>query len=358
MTEQQRDDGPAGSRRGSGRERRPTMADVANHLGVSRALVSIVFRGVDGASEATRQRVLEAAAELGYRPDSLAQGLRRNRSRNLGVLFSLRRPFEVELVEHMLPVVKQLGYHLLLGPFTPARSQEVVIDELLRYRCEGLVVVGPALHGRDLEPLAEEVAVVEVGRGVTRGPVAVIRNDDAVGTRQAVDHLVALGHHAIAYIDGGDNPGAEDRRAGYRAAMTDHGLEANIQVVPGGYSEDDGADAAQTLLAGRLPTAVIAANDPCAIGVLDTVLRAGVRVPQDLSVVGYDDSRFARLPGIDLTSVRQDIPKMATLAVKAVIDRVDRPGRKPKDVALRPKLVVRGTTSRPRPEHVPGRGEP
>src|SRR4051794_39520942 len=110
VAEQQKGDAPAGDRRG----RRPTMADVAHHLGVSRALVSIVFRGVEGASDETRRRVLEAAAELGYRPDSLAQGLRRNRSRNLGVLFSLRRPFEVELVEHMYPVARQLGYDLLL----------------------------------------------------------------------------------------------------------------------------------------------------------------------------------------------------------------------------------------------------
>ena len=179
--------------------------------------------GTRQASEATRQRVLEAAAELGYRPDSLAQGLRRNRSRNLGVLFSLRRPFEVELVEHMYPVARQLGYDLLLGPFTPGRGQDAVVDELLGYRCAGLIVVGPELHARDLEPLAKEVAVVEVGRGVTRGPVDVIRNDDAIGTHQAVDHLVALGHRAIAYVDGGANPGAQDRRAGYRAAMTDHG---------------------------------------------------------------------------------------------------------------------------------------
>ncbi|MGD9532072.1 LacI family DNA-binding transcriptional regulator [Pseudonocardia sp.] len=352
MTEQQ-SAGAATNRRGreipAGRERRTTMADVANHVGVSRALVSIVFRGVDGASEATRKRVLEAAAELGYRPDSLAQGLRRNRSRNLGVLFSLRRPFEVELVERMLPVARQLGYDLLLGPFTPTRGQDVVVDELLRYRCAGLVVVGPELHARDLEPLAEEVAVVEVGRGVTRGPVDVIRNDDAIGTRAAVDHLVALGHRAIAYIDGGENPGAVDRRDGYRAAMADHGLTADVRVVPGGYTEDEGAQAARALLADGLPTAVIAANDPCAIGVLDVVLRAGIEVPRDLSVVGYDDSRFSRLPGIDLTSVRQDIPKMARLAVRAVVERLDRPARKPKDVALRPKLVVRGTTAPPRP---------
>jgi DNA-binding LacI/PurR family transcriptional regulator len=324
------------------------MADVAKHLGVSRALVSIVLRGAEGASDATRERVLEAAAELGYRPDSLAQGLRRNRSRNLGVLFSLRRPFEVEFVEHMYPAAAQLGYDLLLGPFTPGRGQDAVVDELLRYRCAGLIVVGPELHGRDLEPLADEVAVAEVGRGVTRGSVDVIRNDDAVGTRQAVEHLVGLGHRAIAYIDGGDNPGAEDRRAGYRAAMADHGLTDDVRVVSGGYNEDDGAAAAGLLLAGPMPTAVIAANDPCAIGVLDTVLRAGVTVPGDLSVIGYDDSRFGRLPGIDLTSVRQDIRKQARLAVKAVVERLDRPTRKPRNVALKPQLIVRGTTAPPR----------
>jgi DNA-binding LacI/PurR family transcriptional regulator len=324
------------------------MADVADHVGVSRALVSIVLRGVEGASDATRQRVLQAATELGYRPDSLAQGLRRNRSRNLGVLFSLRRPFEVELVEHMYPAARELGYELLLGPFTPDRRQDMVVDELLRYRCAGLVVVGPELHAHNLEPLVEEVAVVEVGRGVTRGLVDVIRNDDAVGTRQAVDHLVGLGHRAIAYIDGGENPGAEDRRAGYRAAMADHGLTSDIQVVSGGYNEDDGATAAQTLLGGSLPTAVIAANDLCAIGALDTMLRAGVSVPGDLSVIGYDDSRFGRLPGIDLTSVRQDIRRQARLAVKAVVERLDRPTRKPKNVALKPQLVVRGTTGEPR----------
>jgi DNA-binding LacI/PurR family transcriptional regulator len=190
--------------------------------------------------------------------------------------------------------------------------------------------------------------VVEVGRGVTGGPVDLIRNDDAIGTRQAVDHLVGLGHRAIAYVDGGPNPGADDRRDGYRAAMTDHGLDAEIRIVPGGYTEDEGAAAGEKLLAEPLPTAVIAANDPCAVGILDSVLRAGIAVPGDLSVIGYDDSRFGRLPGIDLTSVRQDIPKMARLAVKAVVDRLDKPDRKPKDTKLRPKLVVRSTTAPPR----------
>jgi len=329
------------------------MADVAKHLGISRALVSIVFRGVEGASDATRERVLKAAAELGYRPDSLAQGLRRHRSRTLGVLFSLRRPFEVEFVERLYPFVRPLGYDVLLGAFTPGRGQDTVVDELLRYRCAGLIVVGPDLHARDLEPLAKEVAVVEVGRGVTHGPVDVVRNDDAVGTRQAVDHLVSLGHRAIAYIDGGDSPGAERRSVGYRTAMTDHGLAGSVRVVTGGYNVDDGAEAARRLLEDGLPTAVIAANDLCAIGVLDTLIRAGVSVPAELSLVGYDDSLFNRIPGVDLTSVRQNIPRMAKTAIKVMVERLEKPDRKPREFKLRPKLVVRGTTAAPPGSVVP-----
>jgi DNA-binding LacI/PurR family transcriptional regulator len=156
---------------------------------------------------------------------------------------------------------------------------------------------------------------------------------------------VSLGHRSIAFVGGGPNPGAEDREAGYRAAMTAHDLAVETRVVPGGYTEDEGAQAAQRILADGLPTAVIASNDLSAIGLLDGMLRAGVRVPQDLSVVGYDDSRFARLPGIDLTSVRQDIPQMAELAVQAVVERLDAPPRSPRDLALAPQLVVRGTTS-------------
>ena len=348
MAEHHRTDQEPTDVRGVIRERRPTMADIARHVGVSRPLVSIVLRGAEGASEATRERVLNAAAELGYRPDSLAQVLRSNRTRHLGVLFALRRPFEVELVEHMFPVVEKLGYHLILGATTPTRRQEAVTEELLRYRCEGLIVVGPELNGHRLEPIAEEVALVEIGRSVTRGPVDVVRNDDALGTHQAVDHLVGLGHRTIAFIHGGANPGATDRQAGYRAAMTGHGLAREIRVVPGGYTEDDGAKAAQRLLADGLPTAVIASNDLSAIGLLDSMLRADVRVPEDLSVVGYDDSRFARLPGIDLTSVRQDIAEMARLAVRSVVERLDLSPREPTDVALPPQLAIRGTTGPPR----------
>lgn len=124
-------------------------------------------------------------------------------------------------------------------------------------------------------------------------------------------------------------------------------MTTTVRVVSGGYTEDEGAEAAKTLLADRPPTAVIAANDLCAIGILDTAFRAGVQVPRQLSVIGYDDSRFGRIPGIELTSVRQDIPRMARQALRAVVDRLDRPAHKPRDVVVRPKLIVRDTTARP-----------
>jgi len=323
---------------------RPTMADIAHHVGVSRPLVSIVLRGVEGASENTRQRVLKAAAELRYRPHTLAQGLRSQRTRHLGVVFSLRRPFEVELVEHMYPVAERLRYHLLLGATTTGRNQDQTVDELLGYRCEGLVVIGPGTPGEHLAAVAREVLLVEVGRAVTQGQNDVVRNDDAAGARQAVDHLVSLGHRRVAFVDGAANPGAEDRRRGYCDGMLSHGLGKEIRVVAGGYTEDDGSASARALLSEGLPTAVIASNDLAAIGLLDTMLRAGVRVPADLSVVGYDDSRFARLPGIDLTSVRQDIPRMAELAVEGLAERLDFARRNPREVSLPPRLVVRGTT--------------
>ncbi|GAB3561984.1 LacI family DNA-binding transcriptional regulator [Amycolatopsis endophytica] len=339
---------PVRKGRASSRGRKPTMSDVAERAGVSRALVSLVFRGKEGASAATRQRVFDAAAEIGYRPDSLARTLRSNRTYHLGVVFDLRRPFEVEFVEHLFPLVRELERHLVLGAVTPDRDHDHVIDELLRYRCEGLIVIGPEPRDRALRAVSAEVAVVEVGRGLTGGNVDVVRSDDADGIRQAVDHLVSLGHRDIAHVDGDDLPAARERRIGYEQAMRAHGLSGHLRVVTGGYTEDDGARAGRELLRDGLPTAVVAAADESAVGLLDVMVRAGVRVPRDLSLVGYNDSRIARLPGIVLTSVRQDIPGMAGFAVQAAVERVEVLDREPRAVALPPRLVVRESTAAPR----------
>jgi DNA-binding LacI/PurR family transcriptional regulator len=176
--------------------------------------------------------------------------------------------------------------------------------------------------------------------------VDVIRNDDSEGLRQAVDHLVALGHRQIAHIDGGRTPGSADRRRGYQEAMRTHGLAAEIRIVPGGPTDEDGAVAAHSLLDDP-PTAVTVFSDHAATGVLDVLRQAGLTVPGDVSVVGYDDSSLARLAHIDLTTVAQDSSTMTTLAVARAVDRIDGVPVEHRECVIPPRLVIRGTTRPP-----------
>jgi DNA-binding LacI/PurR family transcriptional regulator len=187
-----------------------------------------------------------------------------------------------------------------------------------------------------------------VARKVTAEGVDVVRSDDTDGVRQAVEHLVALGHRQIAHVDGGRAPGAAEQRVGYKTAMRRAGLSAQIWVVPGGLTEDAGAEAARRILReAPRTTAVAMFNDRSAIGLLDTVRREGRRVPQDLSVVGYDDSTLARLSHFALTTVRQDTTRLAELAVGRAIARLDGEVVVADELVVPPSLVVRGTTAEP-----------
>lgn len=338
--------------------RRPTMADVAAQVGVSRALVSLVFRDQPGASAATRAKVLEAAAELGYRPDSAARVLARSRSRTLGVVITVRNPFHADLVEGIYPVAEDLGYDIVLSATAPARDVHKAIDALLGHRCEGLILLGPDDVGHEyLARLAAGTPVVVIGRRFPGGGVDSVHSAEARGVRQAVDHLVQLGHTAIAHIDGGTGAGSAERRRAYRAAMRRHGLAHAIDIVPGDQTEESGAKAAQAWLASpaTMPSAVLAGNDRCAFGLLDTVWRAGLEVPGDLSVVGYDDSTLAHLSHIDLTTVHQDPAQQAELAVRCIVDRLDDRRSEVREIVLEPDLVIRGTTGPPQVERRLGR---
>jgi DNA-binding LacI/PurR family transcriptional regulator len=333
----------------SGRLGRPTMRDVAARAGVSQTLVSLVLRDAPGASAQTRERVLRSAAELGYRPDSAAQVLRRTRSRHIGVLFTMRQPFDVDLVEAIYPAAERRGYRVVLGAIGAGRDDRQAVEELLAYRSEALILDGTTVKAAQLARVADQVPVVDIGRRMTGDNVDVVRVADERGARLAVDHLAGLGHHRIVHIDGGSQPAAAERRRGYRRAMRRHGLQHEIQVLPGDYTEESGAAAGRHLLQdGRLPTAVFAANDRCAHGLLDTLIRARIDVPGGLSVVGYDDSDVARLSFVNLTTVRQDAALMAEHAVQAVIERLDHGRTEARDIVLEPSLVVRGTTGPPR----------
>jgi DNA-binding LacI/PurR family transcriptional regulator len=330
------------------------MADVAARAGVSRTLVSFILDGKPGASEATRQRVLAIAQEIGYRHDSAARLLALGRSRTLGVLTDVRQLFQSELVTGIYPAAETLGYEVLLSANLADRDESVPIDALLSHRCGSLILLGPGSDIGYLRTLAGRLPVVVVGRRLpsSEEPVnlATVRTNDAKGIRQAVDYLVELGHRDIHHVDGGTGPGSADRRSAYRAAMRHHGLASHAKVIPGAHTEQAGAAAAQAMLAEpALPTAVLAGNDRCALGLLDGFTRAGIDIPGRVSLIGYDDTRLADNPRIDLTTVHQDAAALAQHAVRLAVEMLEEKRSGPEDVVLEPKLIIRGTTAAHRP---------
>ena len=336
---------PAASSR---RSTRPTMRDVAARVGVSQALVSLVFRNAPGASPETRERVFRAAAEMGYRPNTAAQVLRRSRSRQIGVLFTMRQPFDVDLIEAIYPAADRHGYHIVLGALGPGRDERTAVEELLAYRCEAMILLGPTTEAAQLAAAAENMPVVDVARRFSGDGVDVVRVADERGARLAVDHLVSLGHRAIVHVDGGNLPGSVYRSRGYEKAMRRHQLGREARILPGDHTEESGASAARQLMDDdRLPTAIFASNDRCAHGVVATLVRAGVAVPDDVSVVGFDDSGVARLSFIDLTTIRQDVTRMAESAVHAIVERLEHGRTVAREIVLEPSLIVRGTTGPP-----------
>ncbi|MFC8373463.1 MULTISPECIES: LacI family DNA-binding transcriptional regulator [unclassified Streptomyces] len=330
------------------------MADVAARAGVSRALVSIVFRNQPGAGQETRDRVLRVAEEIGYRPDNAARLLARGRSRTLGVMFTVHHTFHADLVEGIYPEAERRGYDVLLSATAPGRDEIQAVEALLAHRCEAVILLGPDAGAARLDELGRRTVAVSVGRRVRDARIDSVHTAENKGVRQAMDHLFDLGHRRIVHIDGGRGPGSAERRRAYGAAMRRYGLQAETRVLAGSHTEESGIEAGRLLVAERergtpLPTAVLAANDRCALGLLMAFARAGVEVPGEVSVVGYDDSHLSHLMPVGLTTVRQDAVLMAERAVGFVVDRLDEENREPREAVIEPKLVVRDTTGRPAP---------
>jgi DNA-binding LacI/PurR family transcriptional regulator len=329
------------------------MEDVARAAGVSRALVSLVMRESPKVSAKRRERVLAAAEKLGYRPNAMARGLASRRTRTIGVLLNdLGNPFFAELANGILEAADELEYQVLIGTGRRELAGERrALDAIFEHRADGILLVSPRLPLAEVLAVGRAVPTVIVGRPVRATHMDSVTNDDPAGGRLAVRHLAELGHRRIAHVDGGRGAGASGRRTGYLREMATRGLEPRI--VAGDFTEAAGVRGAETLLTSRdVPTAVFAANDLVAAGALDRFEDAGLRVPDDVSIVGYDNTFLAALHHMSLTTIDQPRPEIGRLALATLLERIGGERSEAVHLKLEPRLVVRSTTGPP-----PGVGE-
>ena len=325
----------------------PTMEDVARAAGVSRALVSLVMRDSPKVSERSRRDVLAAAERLGYRPNLLARNLASRRTMTVGVLLNdLHNSFFAEVADGILQAADATDYRVLFstGRVRPAAEADAV-EAFLELRVDGVILVGSRLPKAAIEAAAATVPVVAVGRRLRSKVVDTVNNHEEQGARLAVDHLVGLGHEHIVHIDGGRGAGSAPRRSGYRRTMAMHGLPD--RVVGGDFTELSGVRAVTGLVrSGTLPSAIFAANDLSAAGVLGGLGREGLRVPEDVSLVGYDNTGLAAMHHIALTTIDQPRAEMGRRSFEALLERVGHTRTTVVDIAVAPALVIRRTTAR------------
>lgn len=332
--------------------RRPaTQADVAREVGVSRTLVSFAFRNAPGVSEETRRAILEAAKRLGYRHNAVAAQLARKRASSIGLhLLDLHNEVYADIFVGVREALEGSGARIILSVAeggAAAESGDAEVGPLLEARVG--VVIAATMTGPDaaVREASRLVPIVNVARRVEG--VDSVYSDDGAGARAAVEHLLALGHTRIVHVSGPWFEGRHARRRAYEDLMHDAGLPPRVVVAPG-YSLEAGQEAALRFLAAAdRPTAVFAHNDQLALGVREAASALGLVVPQDLSLVGYDDSRIAGLTGIDLTSVDLHSHELGRDAGAAALERLRFPDAPPVDRCTQPRLVLRASTAPPAP---------
>ncbi|WP_327584000.1 LacI family transcriptional regulator [Nonomuraea sp. NBC_00507] len=338
---------------GAARGRRITIADVASRAQVSTTAVSKVLRNAYGVSAAMRDRVRAAIDELGYRPRNAARAMR-GHTFTIGVLLPhISNPFFAEILDGLMTQLGGTDYQAILvqGGKDP-EGERRAIDALVDRQVDGILMIAPLGSKGELEEVAAGTPTVVLGPHEKSALYDSVHDDDEAGAELVVRHLIALGHRRIAHIGQRDasrgRPGAllhTIRERTYRRVMAEHGLAGEIAVAATAYTEEGGHAAARVLLAREpRPTAIFAGADLAAFGALAALYEAGLAVPADISLAGYDNTRMSGLAHISLTTVDQDGTIMGRTAGRLLLERIQ--GRTAAvDFSLTPTLVPRRSTA-------------
>lgn len=326
---------------------------VARLANVSIATVSRTINHIPTVNPKMAKRVWEAIRELDYFPNTQARALVSGRSRLLGLIVSeITNPFFPELIQVFEEVAVEHGYEILIGStnYDPERMRRC-IRRMVERNADAVAVMTFGIEQPLLDQLADrKIPLVFVDQGPDRPGISLLHVDYHHGIRQGVQHLAALGHRDIAFVTGPLRlHSAQSRLAAYRKALQECGIavQANF-IVEGDHTMEGGMTAAERLLAlETLPTAIMCSNDMLAIGVLHKLSRSGLRVPDDVSIVGFDDIRMAEMMIPPLTSIQMSRSELARAAVTALRAHVENTSPK-REYKIDTRLVVRESTAFPR----------
>lgn len=326
-----------------------TIKDVAREAGVSTATVSRVYNGSDLVSEETTRRVLEVAARMDYWPNGAARSLSTRSTHALGVLLpDLHGEFFSETIRGIDHAARAESYQILLSSSHADAGQLISAARALRGRIDGLIAMAPDKgSAQAMEDFAKHFPVVLLNPGLPVKSCGSISVANGEGAYAMVSHLVMVGHRRIAMLKGpAGNADGEERLMGYRRALADGGVEISPSLEIGGdFSQLAGYESAREILRREpRPSAVFAANDYMAIGLISALSERGLRVPRDMAVTGFDDIELARYLSPPLTTVRVDAYGLGERAVLQWLEAVRTNGTgKPRQEVLPTTLVVRGS---------------
>lgn len=333
----------------------PTMFDVARRAGVSHQTVSRVLNGLTGVAASTKVRVEQAIAELNYTPSPAARAMAKRRSGSIGLILAGRPDYGPSgAALGFNEAARDSGYTVSQASMRSLDADALTqaVHGLVLQRVEAIVLISGERDGVSVvSGIDAGVPLVAVASEPGSGPGPGLHRvsiDQYAGARLATEHLIGLGHRVIRHVTGpADSMDAAERRRGWTDAMTEHGLEVR-EPIPGDWLASSGDAAGRMLIADREATAVFVANDQMALGVLHAGHAAGLRVPDDLSIIGFDDIPEAAYFTPPLTTMRQDFDALGRDVLATVLDVLHDEPAAPDRTSRLPELIVRSSTAAPR----------